>query len=102
MFGRFEDVIIQAGLHRLHGDLFAASPGKHDDRTFGPARFDGHQDPKAITPTQPIIRHHQIPRTASEGQRELAELGDMAELTIWKFPAQRANDQRPIIRVIVH
>ena len=50
MFGRFEDVIIQAGLHRLHCDLLVPRTGKHNDRAVRPSLFDSFQDREPIAP----------------------------------------------------
>ena len=100
--GRFEDVIIQAGLHCPHSDLFIARTGEHDHSTVWPPGFDRLQNAEAIAPPQTVVRNHQVPRTAFEGPRELFEVGHLVVLAIRKFPVQLPNGQRPIIRVVVH
>ena len=48
--GRFENVIVQPGFHRLHRNLFIAASGEHDHRAVRPAHFDGEHYSDSVTP----------------------------------------------------
>ena len=102
MLGRFKDVIIQAGLHRLHRNLFIARPGEHDDGAIRPAAFNGEQHADTIAPVQLVVGHDQVPGTSLEGRRELIGVAHLSKMAIRKFTAQFANHQCSIIRVILY
>src|SRR2546426_9281568 len=44
VLGPFEDVVVEAGLHGLYGDFFAAGPRDHDHGAVGVTAFDRAQD----------------------------------------------------------
>ena len=60
MLGRFDDVVVESGLHGLHGDFFAAGPRDHDHRTVGVPAFDGVQDGQAIRPGKLVVCQDEV------------------------------------------
>ena len=102
MLGGFQHVIIQAGLHRFHGDLLAACAGEHNHRAIGPACLDRPEHGQAIRPAQLIIRENEIVSTGFERQRETFCVGYLIDFEVVKTTAQFARGEGPILWIVIH
>ena len=102
MLGRFDDVIVEPGFHRLHRNLLAAGAREHDDRAFPPLDFDGEQNGDSVGPAQLIVCHNQIPPSGFDGLGEFLGIGGLLKLAVGKLPADLPHDQCAVVRVVIH
>ena len=100
--GRLGDVIVQACLHHLHGQLLVAAAGEHDDRALRPPHFYLEQHAEAVGPAQLVVRNYQVQAGGFEGLGQLARISGLQELAVGKFKADLPPNQRPVVRVVVH
>ena len=68
-----DDVIVCAGLHRLHRRILADGPGHEDERHIAVALFDHFQSAASAEARHREVDQHEIPRLV--GERLLESLG---------------------------
>ncbi len=96
---RLGDVVLGAGLHRLHGDLLVAVRRDHDDGGLGPRLLHGAQDVHARNAAaEREVGEHQVDRRFAQAcERRFARVGDRDLVAL---PPQQPG-QRELDRALV-
>ncbi len=102
VFGRLKDVIVQAGLHRFHGNLLAAGAGEHDHRAIGPACLDRSQHGQSIRPAQLKIGDDQLAFSGFQRPGKAFRVVDVFDLQVAEIAPQFTRGEGAVLRIVVH